>query len=520
MLELRLPSRASSMLGPLVSRRRPAVGRGLAVLCAVVLLLGAQTTAASAVSFVTKWGTYGLGNGQFNGPRAVAVDAAGNVYVVDKYNHRVQKFDSSGGFLGVIGHAFQFPQGVAVDPWGDVYVSEIGYNHRVEKFDSSGSFLGQWGGYGHGDGQFDQPRDLAVGPSGSVYVTDSYNHRVQRFDTTGRFFGKWGSYGPGEGQFEYPSGVAVDSSGDVYVADRGGRVKKFDWIGVPRTVGGPWGGPGTGYFVAVDAFDNVYTTYEYDHSVKKLRSTGGMLGQWGSEGTGTGQFLTPAGVAVDASGSVYVADYGNHCVQKFSHAPTNLSILPVTSLAAYGGAITVAGNLTTAAGGTLQNRTDVSVRRSTDGGASWTEDGTAAFDSATQRYTKTVAGITQNTLVELRFPGDVDLFGSKARASVRARAWLSTPVAPRRVRAKTRFAVYGFLKPRHSGSTRLYFYRKVGRKYAYYRSFWAANANCSTYTKYMLRLRLPYKTSWYVRARHSDPGHASTWSGKRSFLVR
>jgi len=111
--------------------------------------------------------------------------------VSDTYNHRIQKFDSNGNYItqwGTYGNGdgeFKYPVGVAVDSLGNVYVSDFG-NHRIQKFNSSGRFLTQWGTLGDGDGQFNSPNGVAIDSLGNVYVADE-NYRIQVFrdnDTT------------------------------------------------------------------------------------------------------------------------------------------------------------------------------------------------------------------------------------------------------------------------------------------------------------------------------------------------
>ena len=151
--------------------------------------------------FIMAWGSFGNGDGQFYFPRGVAVDQEdGTVYVVDMGNHRIQKFDTSTNVLPQLltkwggspsaGHAssslaqeagqLRSPWGIAVDGAGDVYVTDTG-NHRIEKFDREGNFITQWGGFGNGDGQFNFPYGIAVDAKGSVFVVDSGNTRVQQF---------------------------------------------------------------------------------------------------------------------------------------------------------------------------------------------------------------------------------------------------------------------------------------------------------------------------------------------------
>ena len=189
--------------------------------------------------FLLSWGTFGDGDGQFYDASAIAVDGAENVYVTDYGREVVQKFTSDGGFLLYMGAQgtpsgratgdgqFNNPKGISVDRAGNVYVAET-INHRVQVFDSSGRFLRKWGSEGSGDGQFNRPTGIAIDRAGNVYVADRGNHRVQVFDTTGRFLLKWGSEGSGNGQFDVPRHIAVDGAWNVYVSDTGNnRIQVF-----------------------------------------------------------------------------------------------------------------------------------------------------------------------------------------------------------------------------------------------------------------------------------------------------
>ena len=193
-------------------------------------------------NFITKWGLHGQGNGQFILPNGIAVDSSGNVYVADTDNNRIQKFDSNGNFItkwgskGTGDGQFNLPNGIAVDSSGNVYVTDLD-NNRIQKFDSNGNFITKWGSKGTGDGQFDGPNGIAVDSSGNVYVTEDRiplnseetGNRIQKFDTNGNFIAKWGSYGTGDGQLDQPSDIAVNSSsGKAYVVDLGNtRIQVF-----------------------------------------------------------------------------------------------------------------------------------------------------------------------------------------------------------------------------------------------------------------------------------------------------
>ncbi|MBM3476011.1 MAG: hypothetical protein FJX75_22305 [Armatimonadetes bacterium] len=296
------------------------------------LVIGAS--AHASYQFVTEWGSRGSGDGRFVSPQGIAVDGAGNVYVADTWNHRIQKFDGSGAFLtkwgseGTGDGQFSFPSSIAVGTSGNVYVADTD-NHRIEKFDGSGTFLAAWGVEGSGDGEFRGPRGIAVDATGNVYVGERLNYRVQKFDGSGTFLTTWGSFGTGDGQFHFPEGVAVDAAGNVYVADAASdRIQKFDGNG---TFVSKWGsrGSGDGQFynpcgVAVDAAGNVYVT-DVNLRVQKFDGNGAFLTKWGAQGTGRGEFGWVNALAVDFAGNVYVADTGNCRVQKFADlSPTAL----------------------------------------------------------------------------------------------------------------------------------------------------------------------------------------------------
>src|SRR5207244_1981198 len=167
----------------------------LLALALATLLPIAQAPAAFAAeappTFETKWGTSGSANGQFQFPQGISADASGNNYVADTYNHRIQKFTTSGvplagwGSEGADSLKFEYPQAVAVDrKLGVVYITDGG-NNRVVKYSSTGAYITKWGALGAGNGQFSFPVGVAVDTSGNVYVADSNNHRIQKFTGAG-----------------------------------------------------------------------------------------------------------------------------------------------------------------------------------------------------------------------------------------------------------------------------------------------------------------------------------------------
>lgn len=178
-------------------------------------------------TFITKWGSYGTGDGQFSA-RAVTIAYSkfnGYLYITDYDNHRVQVFTKDGGYvsqwgtLGTSDGQFQYPQGIAIDSSGNVYVGDLG-NNRVQKFSSTGTFISKWGSLGNEDGQFNFPCEIAIDASDMVYVVDYSLNRVQKFTSSGSFVTKWGGIGSTDGLLNQPYGIAVNgTTGYVYVAD-------------------------------------------------------------------------------------------------------------------------------------------------------------------------------------------------------------------------------------------------------------------------------------------------------------
>jgi tripartite motif-containing protein 71 len=298
----------------------------------VLIVLGALLPAvavAQAPPYLTQWGSEGSGDGQFRNPRCAAVDLSGDVYVTDGNNNRVQKFSASGTYLlqwGTLGTGdgqFNSPWGVATDAAGNVYVADS-FGNRVEKFTSAGGYITQWGSPGSGNGQFNRPLGLAIDGAGDVYVADAFNNRIQKFTGTGVYLTQWSTTNP--------TGLATDPAGDVYVVDPVLHlILKFTGTG---TLIGAWGGygAGNGQFdqpigIGADASGTIYVSESPGFPpvgidrIQAFSGAGAYLYQWGSTGTGNGQFNVPNGIACDA-GYVYVVESNGHRVQKFGPGVT------------------------------------------------------------------------------------------------------------------------------------------------------------------------------------------------------
>jgi DNA-binding beta-propeller fold protein YncE len=183
----------------------------------------------------SEFGTTGLG--ELRKPLGMAVDADCNLYVVDGSARRVIVYDQDGDFLSAFGGMDMFERPSHVDVDADAryaYVVDTGgvssQDHRVRVFDiATGEHVFDIGERGSGPGQFNLPRDVAVGRDGRVYVVDGANFRVQVFESDGTYVDTFGSIGVYPGQFSRPKGVATDPEGNVYVTDTAfGNFQIFD----------------------------------------------------------------------------------------------------------------------------------------------------------------------------------------------------------------------------------------------------------------------------------------------------
>jgi tripartite motif-containing protein 71 len=224
----------------------------------------------------------------------------------------------------------RFPEAVAVDTEGNVYVADQ-LSYVVQKFTAAGAFQSEWGSYGGGHGQFGPIGGLATDPAGHVYVVDSSHNRIEKFDGNGSFITAWGHRGSALGQFKFGSsqdftkppggGIAV-AGGHVYVADSGNdRIERFNLDGGEAM---QWGSHGSGpgqftYPRGVAANESeVIVSDDDNHRLERFDPNGVLQGMVGSYGSGPGQFGFPYGVALDAAGNIYVADDINHRVVKLT----------------------------------------------------------------------------------------------------------------------------------------------------------------------------------------------------------
>jgi uncharacterized protein (TIGR03663 family) len=282
---------------------------------------------------------------QFNAPRGMAFAPDGTFYVADSRNHRIEHFSADGKVINTwgsfadisaspakaIGGTFNEPWGVAVGPDGSVYVSDT-WNHRVQKFDATGKFIKMWGSFGQSDANKQDllygPRGISVDANGHVYLADTGNKRIVVFDSNGALLTQIGSEGFEVGKFSEPVDVKLDAQGNVYVTDTWNqRVQVFSPSpdGKSFTPLRQW--PINGWksqsldnkpFIAIAPNGHVFVTDPEGYRVIEFTATGDPVHVWGAYGTDNTSFGLASGIAIDAKGLVWVTDSANNRLLRFT----------------------------------------------------------------------------------------------------------------------------------------------------------------------------------------------------------
>ena len=171
-----------------------------------LLLISLIPGAYAAETYAFQWALPLVGGLR---PYGVAYDSSGKIYATDPVDHSVWKFNPDGsvvtkwGSYGSGNEQFDEPFGIAVNRTGYVYVADTS-NNRIQIFSSDGTYVTQWGGLGTGNGKLNEPHGIAISSSGLVYVADTNNNRVQVFTPRGGYSDQWGSRGTQDGISRIP----------------------------------------------------------------------------------------------------------------------------------------------------------------------------------------------------------------------------------------------------------------------------------------------------------------------------
>jgi uncharacterized protein (TIGR03437 family) len=296
-------------------------------------------------------GSYGDGlkapEAYLNGPRGLAVDSSGNLYIADELHHKVRKIDAEGiistysgtgiggaaGDDGAANEAYlKNPTRLVFDRSGNLYIADSA-NHKIRKIATDGIITTVVGtgeqGYTQDskwyeiednwvpadEANFNTPLGMAFDAAGNLYVADTLNHRIRKVDTAGYVWtvagngtAAWaGDGGPAtEAELNYPHDVAVDAAGNLYIADTlNGLIRKVDTDGIITTIAGVGlngyfgdGGPaldaGLDYpkDIELDSEGNVYIADTLANRIRVITASDGIIrtiagsGLFGDSGEG------------------------------------------------------------------------------------------------------------------------------------------------------------------------------------------------------------------------------------------
>ncbi len=278
-------------------------------------------------ALISRFAGPGSGDGQLNGPYNLAKDAAGNLYVSDSGNNRVQAFTSAGAFLrkwGSLGTGdgqFNFPAGMQISAGGTLFIADRN-NNRVQMFTTAGAFVAKWGTSGTGNGQFNQPVSVDIDPSGSVFVCDLANNRVQKFTQAGVFVDKFGP-GAGAGALSFPDGIAfVDQGRSLYIVNYSAHnVVKYStpgtWSWSAAGTDGP-AGPTTVTITATDSTNSTSTQVTFPFTVNNVAPTIALTGN-ATAGSGVAYTLNLGAISDPGTDTVsaYSIAWGDGATQSF-----------------------------------------------------------------------------------------------------------------------------------------------------------------------------------------------------------
>jgi sugar lactone lactonase YvrE len=348
------------------------------VLILSILALSASLLQAQNVYTVAGNGTAGFsGDGglataaELNIPYYVATDAAGNLYIADTYNNLIRKVDTrdsistiagngTPGFSGDGGQAtaaeLNHATYIAIDKLGNIYIADYD-NNRIRMINTSGiinTIAGTGGGYSGDGGQataagMTLPGGVAVDKSGNVYIGEYYDNRIRMINTSGIINTIAGTGTPGftgdgglatAAEIHGASGVWVDASENLYITDMdNNRIRIVNTSGIISTIAGNGtagysgdGGQATAAEinspgnVAIDASGNIYIADFGNNTVRKINTSGiistfagnGVMGYSGDGGNATAaEFNDPHMVAIDiTSGNLFITDLGNNRIRE------------------------------------------------------------------------------------------------------------------------------------------------------------------------------------------------------------
>jgi tripartite motif-containing protein 71 len=277
-----------------------------------------------ALKYLRSFGSTGSKPGQFLRPQGISVDPSGNVYVADTGNHRVQKFDPQGRFIGEAGGfgwnpgRFNGPSGISAREGLNIYVVDS-QNRRIQRFDRDLNFLSSLPSSEDEEGGLDFGflRDVELASTGEIFVSDVENEQVLKLTFFGELERVFGGFADAPERLLAPAGLTVVRENAVYVADTGN-----DHIASYDAFGSYLGSLGKGALqdpqgVETDGHSYIYVADTGHHRLCIFSPQGEMLLSIGGSGDDLGSLRSPTDLAVSGMDQLYVLDSGNDRVQVF-----------------------------------------------------------------------------------------------------------------------------------------------------------------------------------------------------------
>jgi hypothetical protein len=262
----------------------------------------------------------------FGSVSGVAINSKGHIFLLHRGPGPLMEFDADGNFIRASGDGmFERPHGLRIDADDNIWATDVGA-HVVYKLSPEGRLLmvlgvkgrpGEWHDYGHLR-LFNEPNEAMVGPGGDVFVLQGHGKSescVLKFDADGNFIKSWGGKGTAPGQFDLPHSIVMDAEGLLYIADRNNaRIQVFDADGkFVRESKHP--GTPCGLFMSPD--QTIYLAHGHTGLVMQLDLNGKVLGSTGGQGKTLGRFGEAHYLAVSAREEIFVTDTLNWRVQKY-----------------------------------------------------------------------------------------------------------------------------------------------------------------------------------------------------------
>jgi hypothetical protein len=276
--------------------------------------------------------------GGLSEPTALAVDAAGNIWIAN-YNNAISEFSPTGAALspagGYTGGGLEESFGIAIDATGHIWVcneqSSPTFNSglgSITELAADGTILS--GASGFGGGGLDFPEALMVDANGQIWIANYGNSTLTALASNGMAISP--ASGFTGGGMSFPVGLAADDAGNIWVANQGAsQISVFSEAGAALSPATGYGGGGitVPQGIATDQHGNVWVSNYYGDSVSEFSSHGVALSP--NTGYGGGGLAAPGGIAIDGAGQVWIANFQGGSVSELAGAGANAPGSPLSS---------------------------------------------------------------------------------------------------------------------------------------------------------------------------------------------